>query len=174
MAVSSENSRGLASSITNLNTSSSTSSSSRLHIHETSIANNGTVQNSKFNGHEAIAQAFLVAKQLASKSGVPTKPVVYSQELDINDYPPQARKKCMQKQFTDELLDRTGVAIISRGSHIPPNVKLQPGEKRLHLLIEGDTEKNVKQAIKDITQLLEDETRKLSTLGAPGGRYSVI
>jgi ATP-dependent RNA helicase DDX46/PRP5 len=151
-------------------TANSLNSSARLSSQDTNIATN-----SKISGHEKIAQAFLVARQLASKSGGSAKTAVYSQELDINDYPVQARKKCMQKQFTDELLDRTGVAIISRGSYVPPNVKLLPGEKRLHLLIEGDTEKNVKQAVKDITHFLDEETRKLrATSSSGGGRYNVL
>ena len=43
----------------------------------------------------------------------------------------------------DDLIDRTGVAIISRGNFIAPGKKLEPGERKLHLLIEGSSEMQV-------------------------------
>ena len=44
----------------------------------------------------------------------------FSEELDINDYPPQARRKVTHKSGLDEVIERTGVAIIQRGSHMAP------------------------------------------------------
>ena len=38
----------------------------------------------------------------------------------------------------DDVCEQTGVAIIARGSYQPPNKKLEEGERRLYLLIEGD------------------------------------
>ncbi len=70
------------------------------------------------------------------------------------------------------------MAIISRGSYIPPNKKIEPGERRLHLLIEGSTELSVKQAKLEIQRALEEETIRIGasvTMGsATSGRYSVI
>lgn len=42
------------------------------------------------------------------------------------------------KQTMDDVCEQTGVAIIARGSYQPPNKKLEEGERRLYLLIEGD------------------------------------
>ena len=78
----------------------------------------------------------------------------------------------------DEITDRTGVAIISRGSYVPPNKKLEIGERKLHLLIEGSSELSVKQAKLEIQRLLEEETIRLGATGAlnsnTSGRYSVL
>ncbi len=76
----------------------------------------------------------------------------------------------------DEIYDRTGVAVISRGTYIAPNAKLQPGERRLHLVIEGESEMSVRQAKLEITQVLEEETRKVSasSMMMGSGRYSVL
>jgi hypothetical protein len=60
----------------------------------------------------------------------------FSEELDINDYPPQARRKVTNKNNLDEITDQTSVAIISRGSYQLPGKKLEPGERRLYLLLE--------------------------------------
>ena len=63
-----------------------------------------------------------------------------SYEFDINDYPPMARRKVTNKQTMDDVCEQTGVAIIARGSYQPPNKKLEEGERRLYLLIEGDND----------------------------------
>jgi ATP-dependent RNA helicase DDX46/PRP5 len=73
--------------------------------------------------------------------------------------------------------ERTGVAIISRGSYIAPGKKPELGERRLHLLIEASTEIQVKQARLEIQRLLDEETMRLgASMGAGGsfGRYSVL
>lgn len=75
----------------------------------------------------------------------------------------------------DEITERTSVAIIARGSYIPPGKKLEIGDRKLYLLIEGSTEMQVKQARMEIQRLLEEETIKL---GAPSlanyGKYGMI
>lgn len=67
------------------------------------------------------------------------------------------------------------MAIISRGSYIPPGKKLEIGDRKLYLLIEGSTEMQVKQARMEIQRLLDEETIKL---GAPSlsnyGKYGMI
>ncbi len=80
------------------------------------------------------------------------------------------------KSSLDDLTERTGVAIISRGAFVPPGKKLEPGERRLHLIIEGTSEMSVRQAKLEIMKMLEDETIRISASGslATTGRYSVI
>lgn len=69
------------------------------------------------------------------------------------------------------------MAIISRGSYIPPGKKPEIGDRRLHLLIEGSSDLAVKQAKLEIQRMLEEETMRLGASGAllsTGGRYSVL
>ncbi len=87
----------------------------------------------------------------------------------------QARRKVAQRQVMDEITDRTGVAVISRGEYIPPGKKMAIGERKLYLLIEGSTDLQVRQAKLEILRVLDEETLKLGA-SAQGsyGRYSVI
>ncbi len=79
----------------------------------------------------------------------------------------------------DDITERTGVTVISRGSFIPPGKKIDPnsGERKLYLLIEGPSEMQVKFARMEIMRALEEETIKIGASGATGGgnfgRYSV-
>ncbi len=75
----------------------------------------------------------------------------------------------------DEITERTSVAIIARGSYIPPGKKLEIGDRKLYLLIEGATEMQVKQARMEIQRMLEEETVKLGTASlASYGQYGII
>lgn len=80
------------------------------------------------------------------------------------------------KNAINDICECTGVAVISRGAFVPPGKKLEPGERRLHLLIEGSSEMSVKQAKMEILKMLEDETIRISASGslATSGRYSVL
>jgi len=104
----------------------------------------------------------------------------FSEELDINDYPPLARRKITAKATLDDVIERTSVNIIQRGSYVAPNSKktAEPTDKRLRLLIEGTSEMAVKKAKTEILRLLEEETLKgVGTTGGGGGgagRYNVL
>ena len=75
----------------------------------------------------------------------------------------------------DEILDRTGVAIISKGTYVPAGKKPEMGERKLYLIIEGESDMSVKQAKLEIQRLLEEETMKIGTIGMIStGRYSVL
>jgi ATP-dependent RNA helicase DDX46/PRP5 len=87
----------------------------------------------------------------------------------------QARRKVTQRSVLDEITERTSVAIIARGSYIPPGKRLEIGDRKLYLLIEGSTEMQVKQARMEIQRLLEEETIKLGTASlANYGKYGMI
>jgi hypothetical protein len=78
----------------------------------------------------------------------------------------------------DDINERTGVAIVSRGVFVDPSKKiLAPGERRLHLLIEGRDEMSVRQAKLELQRNLEEETIKMGLAGKnmpSTGRYSVL
>jgi len=110
------------------------------------------------------------------------KNVHYTDELDINDYPSAARRKVTQKNGLDDVLERTGVNVIVRGVFTPPSTggkAATAAEKanRLHFIIEGPSEIQVKQARLEILRILEEETLRIGASGGGGGgggRYSVI
>ena len=101
-----------------------------------------------------------------------------SEEFDINDYPVQARRKVTNKNTLDDVSEQCGVAIIARGSYQPPGKKLEEGERRLFLLIQGLSEMQVRQARLELQRMLDEETLKGGGTGHPGqavaGRYSVL
>jgi ATP-dependent RNA helicase DDX46/PRP5 len=129
----------------------------------------------------ALRKAALVAQKMEAlaktggSGGLSSSGNHFNDELDINDYPPDARRKVTQKNSFDEIIDRTGVAIISRGSYCLPGKKIADGEKRLHLIIEGPSELAVAQARIEILRLLDEETIRLgSSATVSTGRYSVL
>ena len=88
----------------------------------------------------------------------------------------QARRKVTHKNALDDVSEQTGVAIISRGAYVPPGKKLEPGERRLFLLLEGNTDLQVRQAKLEILRLLDEETMRLGAAGNASsfGRYAVL
>ncbi|GMF14546.1 unnamed protein product [Phytophthora lilii] len=58
----------------------------------------------------------------------------FVEELEINDYPQQARWKVTQKEASDSVAELTGAAVIARGSYIPAGRKPNPSERKLYLV----------------------------------------
>eukprot|EP01029_Cantina_marsupialis_P012424 TRINITY_DN273_c4_g1_i1.p1 TRINITY_DN273_c4_g1~~TRINITY_DN273_c4_g1_i1.p1 ORF type:complete len:1095 (+),score=447.13 TRINITY_DN273_c4_g1_i1:130-3414(+) len=83
-------------------------------------------------------------------------------DLEINDYPQQARWKATQKDTLNNVTEWTGCAITSRGSYVAPGRRAMPGERKLYLLIEGPTEVSVTKAKKELFRVLEEATAEIS------------
>jgi ATP-dependent RNA helicase DDX46/PRP5 len=152
----------------------------------------------KIDTKAALNRAKLIAAQMTGKGitvtsadGQSSQDLHFMEEFEINDYPPlvpssslslsalltplQARRKVTQRSVLDEITERTSVAIIARGTYVPPGKKLEMMERKLYLLIEGSTEMQVKQARMEIQRLLEEETIKLGTASlANYGKYGII
>lgn len=93
-------------------------------------------------------------------------------ELEINDYPLQARQKVIQKDYLGMIHDLTNCNITLRGSYFEPNKKLPLGQKKLYLHIESDNKYNVTSAYREIKRVLEETA--LSTLsGGHVGKYTI-
>jgi hypothetical protein len=130
----------------------------------------------------AKAKAQLIAQQLIAAritttsttsstfSGVPhsQQPEYVHDELDINDYPAQARKRVLSRVATEQLMERIdGLSvIITRGMYIAPGSVPKAGEKRLHVIVEGRHEMAVKQAKGELVRALDEETRKLTMMNS--------
>ncbi|KAJ4966268.1 hypothetical protein NE237_018117 [Protea cynaroides] len=123
----------------------------------------------------AIAAAMNLQHNLA-KIQADALPEHYEAELEINDFPQNARWKVTHKETLVPISEWTGAAITTRGQYYPTGKVPGPGERKLYLFIEGPTEQSVKRAKVEVKRVLEDITNQ--SLSLPGtaqpGRYSVL
>eukprot|EP00300_Choanocystis_sp_HF-7_P002771 c12105_g1_i1.p2 GENE.c12105_g1_i1~~c12105_g1_i1.p2 ORF type:complete len:198 (+),score=59.05 c12105_g1_i1:44-595(+) len=97
----------------------------------------------------------------------------FLEEVEINDYPQQARWKVTKRGALGELVDRYSVSITTRGVYVGTGKQCPPGERKLYLAIEGAEEAMVKQAKREIKQSLDESALGLGPPAA-GGRYNVV
>lgn len=101
----------------------------------------------------------------------------YRCEIDINDFPQYARYKVMTKDLVSTVQDATHTSIVVRGSYIDPSsaTKMQ-GEKRLHMMIEGQSDRGVQIARDELLNVLREETENAVARGSVdvSVRYSVV
>ncbi|KAK4396307.1 DEAD-box ATP-dependent RNA helicase 42 [Sesamum angolense] len=123
----------------------------------------------------ALAAAMNLQHNLA-KIQADAMPEHYEAELEINDFPQNARWKVTHKETLGPISEWTGAAITTRGQYYPPGRIPGPGERKLYLFIEGPTEQSVKRAKAELKRVLEDITNQASSLpgSAQPGRYSVV
>ncbi|KAF3330340.1 DEAD-box ATP-dependent RNA helicase 42-like protein [Carex littledalei] len=123
----------------------------------------------------ALAAAINLQHNLA-KIQADALPEHYEAELEINDFPQNARWRITHKDTLGPISDWTGAAITTRGQYYPPGKIVGPGERKLYLFIEGPTESSVKKAKAELKKVLEDCTSM--ALNLPGsaqvGKYSVV
>eukprot|EP01105_Mastigella_eilhardi_P008741 TRINITY_DN2104_c0_g1_i1.p1 TRINITY_DN2104_c0_g1~~TRINITY_DN2104_c0_g1_i1.p1 ORF type:complete len:664 (+),score=186.51 TRINITY_DN2104_c0_g1_i1:1377-3368(+) len=99
----------------------------------------------------------------------------FEEELEINDYPQQARWRVTHKDALAPITDWTGAAITTRGSFVAPGKQPPPGERKLFLFIEGPTADSVGKAKKEIKRVLEESSLLLHPdQRTGGGRYNPI
>ncbi|WCJ44773.1 Pre-mRNA-processing ATP-dependent RNA helicase PRP5 [Euphorbia peplus] len=121
-------------------------------------------------------QAAMNLKQNLAKIQADALPEHYEAELEINDFPQNARWKVTHKETLGPISEFTGAAITTRGQYFPPGKIPGPGDRKLFLFIEGPSENSVKKAKIELKRVLEDITNQALSLpgGAQPGRYSVI
>lgn len=132
-------------------------------------------------GNDAAAKAAALAALMnlqhnLAKIQADAMPEHYEAELEINDFPQNARWKVTHKETLGPISEWTGAAITTRGQYYPPGKIAGPGERKLYLFIEGPTEQSVKRAKADLKRVLEEITNQASSLpgSAQPGRYSVV
>jgi ATP-dependent RNA helicase DDX46/PRP5 len=103
-------------------------------------------------------------------------PEHYEAELEINDFPQNARWKVTHKETLGPISEWTGAAITIRGQYFQPGKVTGPGDRKLHLFIEGPSEQSVKRAKVELKRVLEDITNHALQLpgGTQPGKYSVV
>uniref|UniRef100_A0AAV1UIW0 RNA helicase n=1 Tax=Peronospora matthiolae TaxID=2874970 RepID=A0AAV1UIW0_9STRA len=97
----------------------------------------------------------------------------FVEELEINDYPQQARWRVTQKEASDSVAELTGAAVITRGSYIPAGRKPNPSERKLYLAIEGSTQSSVIEARRELQRILDETTMQVGLGGDKYGKYSL-
>ena len=103
---------------------------------------------------------------------------LYHSTIEINDFPQKARWAVTNRTNVAKILEQTGVSITTKGTFYPPGK--EPGEldlPKLYILVEGDTENVVTQAMMELTRLLREGTiaaEDASAARGPTGRYSVV
>uniref|UniRef100_A0A0E0I7B2 RNA helicase n=1 Tax=Oryza nivara TaxID=4536 RepID=A0A0E0I7B2_ORYNI len=101
-------------------------------------------------------QAALNIQQNLARIQAHVVPEHYEVELDINDFPQNARWKITHKETLGPIQDWTEAAITTRGTFIPQGKIVGANERKLYLFIEGPTELSVKKAKSELKRVLED------------------
>lgn len=99
----------------------------------------------------------------------------FEAEIEINDYPQHARWKVTHANALNDVTENTGCVVTARGNYYPPGRNPPAGERKLHLLIEGDSERAVKSAWRDIKLKLEEAAASRPVeKGLSYSKYSVV
>ena len=125
--------------------------------------------------HTAVQRAAAIAGSIGgSVSGR------FFSELEINDFPQQARWKVTHRETMLQVAELTGCAVITKGVFVPPGKPVPDGERRIYLLIEGPSDAAVKKAKQELKKVIEEQTERAMRKeggaggGAVMGRYSVV
>ena len=98
--------------------------------------------------------------------------------LEINDFPQKARWAVTNRTNVAKILEATGTSITTKGSFYAQGKEPGVGENpKLYILVEGDTEVVVTNAMRELMRLLKDGTMAAadSDARAPAsGRYNVV
>lgn len=97
--------------------------------------------------------------------------------LEINDFPQKARWAVTNRTNVAKILDSTATSITTKGTFYAAGAKVPPGgEAKLYLLIEGDTEVAVGNALTELTRLLREGTvaaADAESRAPASGRYTI-
>ncbi len=115
---------------------------------------------------------YLVAQSRAKN--VPGAGEHFAEEMEINDYPQQARWKVTHKDSLAAITEWTGAAITTRGTYVQPGKNPPPGERKLYLFIEGPDVTCVKKAKQEIKRTLEEAMQTAAPDPKVFGKYSVV
>ena len=98
--------------------------------------------------------------------------------LEINDFPQKARWAVTNRTNVAKILEATGTSITTKGSFYATGKEPGPNENpKLYILVEGDTEVVVTNAMRELMRLLKEGTMAAadSDARAPAsGRYNVV
>lgn len=97
--------------------------------------------------------------------------------LEINDFPQKARWAVTNRTNVAKILEATGTSITTKGNYYAPGKEPPSGaEPKLYILIEGDTELVVSNALVELTRLLKEGTiaaADAESRAPASGRYTI-
>jgi ATP-dependent RNA helicase DDX46/PRP5 len=138
------------------------------------------------NRMDRVAAAVAGINQKLSKAGVMRSGVpidnkgpdagAFHATLEINDFPQKARWGVTNRTNVAKILESTGTSITTKGNFYATGKEPGPGEQpKLYILVEGDTEVVVQEAMRELMRLLKEGTMSAAEadVRAPG-RYSVV
>ncbi|CAF0926928.1 unnamed protein product, partial [Adineta ricciae] len=102
---------------------------------------------------------------------------VFEEELEINDFPQNARWKVTSKETLAHICDYADVGMSVRGQYYPNNKEVAPGDRKLYLQIESLTERGLQLAKAEVARLIKEEMMKMQNPALQlvnRGRYKVI
>ena len=97
----------------------------------------------------------------------------FYEEVEINDYPQQARWKVTHKDALLPIIEFTECAITTRGTYVPAGKSPAPGERKLYLYIEGPDKRSVLSAKSSIKQMLKEAAATALPEPTFSGKYTV-
>ena len=104
------------------------------------------------------------------------------EELEINDFPQQARWRITSKETISHICEYAEVGITVRGTYFPPGSK-EPtlGERKLYLAIESLNDKGLSLVKSEISRIIKEELNKMSNpamaihqAATNKGRYKIV
>lgn len=111
-------------------------------------------------------QPMFEPKQLGEDSAnVPSIIRGYYCEIEINDYPQNARWKITNRDTVSSIIEYSETSIVVRGLFFPPGKVPRDTERRLHLRIEGPTEVSVEKARAEVQRILVEATMEAAERG---------
>eukprot|EP00891_Asterochloris_glomerata_P009008 jgi/Astpho2/9008/e_gw1.00133.30.1_t len=134
------------------------------------------------NINPVVAAAQAAAMAVAQKLHKPEESkAAYVAELEINDFPQQARFKVMHRETMAYINELTGANCITKGHFYDTTKGEAPGpgdERKIYLLIEGATPQQVKHAKAEIKKIIQEQSerafrREQLPGGTAPGRYTL-
>lgn len=138
------------------------------------------------NQMDRVAAAVAGINQKLSKAGVMRSGVpidnkgpdagAFHATLEINDFPQKARWAVTNRTNVAKILESTGTSITTKGSFYAAGKEPGVGQDaKLYILVEGDTEVVVQDAMRELMRLLKEGTMSAAdATERVGGRYSVV
>lgn len=155
----------------------------KIVVHRTEKADTTTKPGNRM---DRVAAAVAGINQKLSKAGVMRSGVpidnkgpdagAFHATLEINDFPQKARWAVTNRTNVAKILDATATSITTKGNFYAPGKEPGPTEQpKLYILVEGDTEVSVQEAMRELMRLLKDGTLSAAeSEGRSVGRYSVV
>lgn len=85
----------------------------------------------------------------------------YETELEINDFPQQARWRVTSKEALAQISEYSEAGLTVRGTFVPQGKSPPEGERKLYLAIESCSERAVQKAKNEIQRLIKEELMKI-------------